>query len=386
MTETSPPTTHPVAAFGVRVHKVLDSLSPVATWSMTAHEQRTTLVALARAEARIVELRLRVLAAADRNDIAADSAASSTAAWVAHHTRQSRSAAHADLRFALSLDSAHQLTRAALADGLVDQAQARIIVDAVEALPDSVPASDRERAEKHLVDLAGEHDAKALRVLGRRAFEVIDPDAADAEEGRRLEAEERAAQRATYLHLSDNGDGTHTGRFKIPSLHAAMLRKMLHAIVAPRRNRQQSDRKAGSEQPPSGQAPAEPTPGEPTPGEPTLADPTPAESPLADDAVGLPSMAATRPERMGAALCDLLERFPASKLPQAGGVSATVLVLLDYHRLLSGLGAVELDTGAHLRRTGPSAGLPSGGHPCGLRARARWSVEGAGPGPEASLP
>lgn len=41
---------------------------------MTAVEQRTALVDLARAEARIGELRLRVLAAADCNDIAADSA------------------------------------------------------------------------------------------------------------------------------------------------------------------------------------------------------------------------------------------------------------------------------------------------------------------------
>ena len=72
-------------------------------------------------------------------------------------------------------------------------------------------------------------------MLGRRVFEVVDPAAADREEGRRLEAEERAAARSTYLHLHDNGDGTHSGRFKISDLHAAMLRKALHAIVAPGR-------------------------------------------------------------------------------------------------------------------------------------------------------
>jgi len=42
-----------------------------------------------------------------------------------------------------------------------------------------------------------------------------------------------ATARSTYLHLTDNWDGTHAGRFRIPTLHAAMLRKALHALVAP---------------------------------------------------------------------------------------------------------------------------------------------------------
>ena len=47
------------------------------------------------------------------------------------------------------------------------------------------------QAEEHLVAQAGQHDAKALRVLGlRRIFEVIAPDLAEQFEGRALEAEE----------------------------------------------------------------------------------------------------------------------------------------------------------------------------------------------------
>jgi hypothetical protein len=53
----------------------------------------------------------------------------------------------------------------------------------------------------------------------------------------------------------------------------------------------------------------------------------------------------TRPELLGRGLCDLLERMPAHVLPKAGGVSATVLVLIDYDKLLSGLGTAHLDTG-----------------------------------------
>jgi hypothetical protein len=156
--------------------------------------------------------------------------------------------------------------------------------------------------EKHLVHLAGEHDATALKRLGRHVFEVVDPEAADLAEGRRLEAEEASAARATYLHLFDNGDGTRTGRFKISSLHAAMLITMLAAFQTP---------------------PQETT-----------------------------GVRPTRPELLGDAFCRLLERVPTEALPHSGGMSATVVVLLDYDKLVSGLGAGHLDTGQTI-----SAGL-----------------------------
>jgi uncharacterized protein DUF222 len=208
---------HPIARFFSRVHQVVDGLAGVPAWSMTADQQRAALVELARAEARLVELRLRVLAAADRSDVAADTAATSTAAWVAHATRQTPAAAHTDLKLALALDGSFPATRDALAAGALDEAQAKVVVHAIGALPETVGSSDRERAEQHLIGLAGQFDAKTLKRLGRHLFEVIDPAAADPAaadlaEGRRLEAEETAAARAAYLRLCDNGDGSHTGR------------------------------------------------------------------------------------------------------------------------------------------------------------------------------
>src|SRR4051794_4862356 len=156
-----PDRTHPVAQFAARVHDVLDGLLDAPAWSMTPDEQRTSLLQLARAEARIAELRLRVLAGADRNDVADRTGASSTAAWLAHETRQDRPAAHADLRLALALDGGFTATRDALAGGRVDLAQARVIVRAVQQVPESVGQADRDRAEKHLVHLAADHDATA---------------------------------------------------------------------------------------------------------------------------------------------------------------------------------------------------------------------------------
>lgn len=258
---------HPIVRFVSRLHAALDDLTNAPAWSMTASEQRDALLTLARAAARLTGLRLRVLAAADRGDVAAESAATSTAAWLAHATRRSRPAAHADVRLATRLGADRARTREALADGAVDPDQARVIVRAVDDLPASVDAADREHAEKHLVHLAGEHDAVRLRRLARRLHEVIDPDAADEAEGRRLEAEERAAARTTYLHLTDNGDGTRAGRFRIPTLHAAMLRKALHALMGPGR----------------------------------VAPEVRART--------------TRPELMGGAFCHLLERLPADRPP-----------------------------------------------------------------------
>src|SRR3954454_18057558 len=224
---------HPIVWFGARVHEVLEDLAGSAAWSMTAHEQRQALVELARAEARIGELRLRLLSAADRNDIAADCAATCTSAWLAVHTGTTRARAHAEVRLAPALDGAFAHTRHALAAGRLNQVQARVIVAAIADLPDGVDSTLRERAEKRLVDDAVHYDAAALRLLGRRVFEVIDPDAADAEEGRRLEREEHAAARATYLHLCDNRDATHTGRFKATSPHAEMLHKAVSSPAAP---------------------------------------------------------------------------------------------------------------------------------------------------------
>jgi hypothetical protein len=51
---------------------------------------------------------------------------------------------------------------------------------------------------------------------------------------------------------------------------------------------------------------------------------------------------------MGLAFCEYIAGYPADYLPDAGGVSATVVVTMDYETLLGGLKAAELDTGARI--------------------------------------
>ena len=298
---------HAIVWFAERVNDVLDGLSEAPAWSMTAEEQRTALVEPAKAEAGMVELRFRVLAAGDNNDIGKDEAASSTAAWVAHRTRQERPRAHADVKFAHDLDTGFDATRRALAGGRVNEAQARVVVRTVSDLPETVAGVDRGRAEAHLIELAADYDAKALRGFGRKVFEVIDPAAAEQLEGEKLAKEDREAARKTYLKMFDNGDGSVTGRFKIPVLSAAMLKKALHAIASPRRTGKDAR---------------------------TNADGT----------------KLSHPDLLGRAFCELLERFPTKRLPKAGGLNATVVVTMTLKQLLSGLGAAGIDTGAHPQR------------------------------------
>jgi transposase len=83
------------------------------------------------------------------------------------------------------------------------------------------------------------------------------------------------------------------------------------------------------------------------------------------------------------ALCELLERYPADRLPNAGGVSATVLVLLDYDKLPTGLGArAPRYRGADLRRLGPPARLQRRPHPRRLPQSHRRALGDLGHGPQ----
>src|SRR5687768_2156971 len=161
--------THPVAAFAGRLSARLDELADVSAWTMRHDEQRQALKALAKAEAQLTALRMRVLAVADRSGATEASGAATAADWVAIETRQVRRVARAELHLAEAL-ARHQTLACRCAAGDVNPAQARAIVTALNRLPArgdyTVSEAQREAAEEHLVGLAAHHDAKALAILG----------------------------------------------------------------------------------------------------------------------------------------------------------------------------------------------------------------------------
>lgn len=291
---------HPAARAARVLDDELASIVDVPLWSMPASQAAEVLVTLARVRSRLDAFLLRVLHHAEVVGVGSDSGARSAAAWWAHETRVTRAEAARLARLGVVLEE-HGDVASALGTGEIRTDQARAVVDAVDALPDDLPEGVAAAAKEWLLAAAGEHDAKALRVLGRRVLEVVDPAAADAEEARRLESEEEDARAAASFTMVDDGYGRCHGRFSIPSLHGAMLRKQLLALAAP--GRQTTDADAGR----------------------TLSR-----------------------HRMGLAFLEYVESRPGDSVPSAGGVSATLVVTLDLDTLMGGLRAASLDTGERI--------------------------------------
>ncbi len=298
---------NPLHGFAGRALAALDRIADAPAWAMTPEEQAEALVELQQVTARVTELRWRVLVAADRNEIGAKDGSTSTSAWLARRTRENRSRTNGDVRGARALDEPEFApTRAAFAEGRLTEDQVWVIVRAIEDLSaDEVDDEQRAVAQKHLIGLAAEHDAKTLRVLARRLFEVLAPDEADRREGEALAREERRAREKCRFSMRDNGDGTTSGWFKLPSAQADMLGKVVQALAAPRRQ---------------------------------------------DPGAWLDSQGKKLPYPvlLGQAFADLVEHLPLDAMPQAGGTAATVVITMELEKLLKSVGAATLDTGCRI--------------------------------------
>ena len=204
--------------FAGRTHEVLDDLGEVPTWSMSLRERAETVGELASLRSRIDARMAALVAEADRVNIAADAGATNTAAWLRGHAKLTGAEAAREVKRAVGLDR-HATTMAALAAGTISTSQGTEIVTAVEALPAEV-ADQAAAGEAHLLGCAAEHDAKALRALGKHLVEVIAPDRADALIAAQLAREEAEAAKTAYLRTWTDGVSRY-GRFKIPELPAA---------------------------------------------------------------------------------------------------------------------------------------------------------------------
>ena len=206
---TGPGAAHPIAAFAAQAGDLLDGVAGANAWTMTPTELREALPALTRLKARLEAVELEVLVEADRAQVGDETGASNAPAWWAHATGQTRPAALRALKLAAALDEGHEQVAAALGAGTVLVDQARVIIEAVDALPfDLVGPELVAEAETRLVDLAAHHDASDLQRLGRRVLEVLAPDLAEEHERRLLEAAERHAREHARLTLADDGHGS----------------------------------------------------------------------------------------------------------------------------------------------------------------------------------
>jgi len=310
---------HPVVGFTRALAGALDRVLTHEPAFLLVEDKRTVLVELARQRARLEALELAVLAAADRDEVGAETGATSTAAWLAHQTLADRPEAAARVRLARALDVDRALTGAGLAAGDFSVAHAAVITQALADLPADLDPGLVVRAEKTLVEEAPQLTPTQLRAVGRHLLEVIAPELVEAGERDRLDRQDAAAFAHARLTLRSNGDGTSQGWFRLPDLHAALLKTAVEAVIAPRKN--------------------------------DKPEPDPVTGRFPDHAT-----------LMGQGFCEVLEHLPTDGYGEHGGLAATLLVTLDHQSLQTGLGAAALVDGTDIspgqaRRLACGAGI-----------------------------
>ena len=308
-----PDAAHPVLVGVVELDTTLDRMLAGAGTLLASGEHAAAVRSLERVARRLEAVRLKVLAAADRAGAAQDAGFCGTEAWTARQTNTSRTTAAREVHLATELQTGHETTATALEQGLLSPAHAAVILDAGAQLPTTVTPRQRAAVEAALVQQAQRFDPDQLRRAARRALATIEPDVAavDAHENDLARSEEQTARDRCSLSFHDNQDGTTTGHFTIPRLAAAVLKKVLESMTAPRRMHT-ADRSSDWR------------------------------------------------HRRGVAFAELLEHLPTDHLHPK--TAATVVVTIDHTALTGALKTARLDTGETLsageaRRLACNAGL-----------------------------
>ncbi|MBF4768031.1 DUF222 domain-containing protein [Nocardioides agariphilus] len=310
-----------------RIAEALDEIAAINPVFRSTTEKQDLLTGLAGLIARAQAQQLRVLAVAD--DVAEQTGARSTAAWLADETRDAHGRIRADARLADLLDQRWTLLGDAFAKGRVNLAQVRAISDALSSLPQDLGDDLLAKAEDFLVDQAAQLGPRELANLGRGVLQHVAPDIADQAEYQALLAAEDRASAATRLTMRRRGDGSTDGSFRIPDALAGRVRTYLHAYLSPRRRRLDT---------PFG----------------------PVEDSTPDEFGDLPIA-----RRQGIAFAALLENIPTDTLPRHGGTATSVVIAVDYDDLVAEVqaaGVVETSsgdviTGGELRRLACNAGI-----------------------------
>jgi hypothetical protein len=226
---------HPVVVAVASCLEALDGIKDTSAVGLSAKEIRLMLLAVVHLTAALFALKLRLLVAAEVQRVQDLTGATSVPAFLSHLTQIPRAEASAQLRLARDLDRRWPLLAQALAAGQVSPDQVKIAVTALRRLPKDLSAEQTEAVQKCLVEAARTMTPRQLKAVGRRLWEVIDPDGADERAGKDLEEEEELARAKAYFRSWRNGDGTTGFRGKLPDVQADMLLKALAAFASPRR-------------------------------------------------------------------------------------------------------------------------------------------------------
>lgn len=311
---TEPADSPQVAALLARLETVLDEVAELPLTALSDADVTRLVDGATAASSRVTRQLCRAVSQADDRRLGDEIGARHTHQWWARRSNLTAGEARRLVSLGRDLErDLHTPTGAALGAGTLRTDQAAVIIAAVDAIPAKVETSDgvvrilgsgiRTQARDHLLTAARQHDAKALRRLGKRVLDVVAPEVGEAHEQRLLEDEERRAVASARFSAVDDGHGRLHGRFCLPSHQGAMLMTALHALANPARHD---------------------------------------STKLTDPATGT---FRPTPERLGQAFGEWIERYPVDRLPQAAGVNATIVVTLDLDTLLTGVGAATLGNG-----------------------------------------
>ena len=329
------PELHPLFGVATCLERSREALAQLPEGPVPAADDYAVEVLIeetARQQRVLAELGLRLARVAEESRAHEGSAATDTGAWLAKLTGSSAAVMRGGLWLARMLDERYPSVRQAFAAGGLGEEHVRVIVRAAEKMPTEVTEAHREEAVSALVEdaVARRMNLKTLRRRARRMLDIVDRAYADRHESSLLTDEEEAAERATSMVMSDNRDGTWSGRFVLPDLAAHLLLTTLEHLSSPRRmSRNRAGELVDDE---------------------TIADITDAHMGLAYDV------------KLGQALVELCEHLPTDGHAQHGRVGATIAVHIDHEHLLDGLAAAHLDTGGDLsagqaRRLACGAGI-----------------------------
>jgi Domain of unknown function (DUF222)/HNH endonuclease len=281
-------------------------MAQLPVFALTDAKLRARLDAALEARAAADEMVTRLVGEADAAGVADRAGASSTRALLtSQHGMSPRDAART-VAHASVMTPATEPARLAWARGEICGDKAEVIAHAVNDLPDDI---EPRRVEAAQGDLVARAQTMSLRELKREASRLVDlvVDPPDAERIRMetLAAQEMAAYEQATFRGRKGLDGVARFSGTMPNLAFDMLMANLDASASPRRDHLRPD----------------------------------AEAPDGDEHIPYPN-------RLGRALCDLVERIDAKGGASVGdGVNATLVVTIDEQSLRDRVRTATLSSG-----------------------------------------
>lgn len=317
---------HPVQRLLSTVHLLLDGVDEPALFGLSDHDVDLLISSCERAASRLQTRSADLIAEACRRRRPVAVGGSSPGVWLAgllavNHAEGMRLASRARVLDATTGDPVATPIVTDARRGRIGIEHAAAAAKAVTALPEDLSPDQREACVSEMRMHARALDPAGVAAVGAHLLEVVDPDRAEAELGRRLADQDRRATQARGLVVGRVRDGVVRGRFALPAADVATVRAALEPLAAPH---------------------------------PAVA---------ADDS-GIPVRdPRTHPQRMADALVGLCDRaLDSASLPTAGGERPQLAITIDWDSLRARISGGQLLDGTDLapdvaRRVACDAGI-----------------------------